>query len=52
MARMGDIQGVFAYVEQLEQISEPLRTFAHKIHQLAEELEMEQICEIAQYYLK
>jgi CheY-like chemotaxis protein len=52
LARVGDIQGLFDYLEQLEKTDKHLQMFIQQIYHLAEELEMEQICEMVQKYVK
>lgn len=46
----GHISGILEYLEQLEQLGEPLRPFAEKVRHLAEEFETEKICELVKPY--
>ncbi len=52
LAQIGDIQGLFDYLEKLRHTDTHLQMFIQQVYHLAEELEMEQICEMVQKYMK
>jgi signal transduction histidine kinase/DNA-binding response OmpR family regulator len=50
LGMMGDIEGVSAEIDNLQQIPE-LRTLAKQLHQLADDFKLEQICELMKSYM-
>ncbi len=50
LAKKGDICGICDYAQKLEESDPQLQPFAQKIHQLAKELNDDEICEIVQRY--
>lgn len=52
LAKMGDIYGIFAFIEELERTNESLVPFARKIHHLARRYQTAQICKLAEQYCR
>jgi signal transduction histidine kinase len=50
LAKMGDIYGIFEFIEELECHDEKMKPFVRKIQHLARKYQTSQICKIAEQY--